>query len=252
MPIIESPLDTDFYKFTMGQLVFHHYPDVPVRYRFRNRTTKVQIAEFVDESDLRRELDHVRHLQFNNSELHYLRGTNEYGERMFKEDYLQFLKELELPEYELKKVDGEYQLEFPGPWSTAIYWEIPALAIINELYYRSLMAHRSRFDRDVVYSIGKIRLAEKIKILRDRPDITFCDFGTRRRFSKEWQDYVIKALAEELSTTQFLGTSNTYLAMKYGLLPMGTAAHEVYMVMSGVMHRDDEDIRASHNKVLQD
>ena len=31
-------------------------------------------------------------LEFNNSELHYLRGTNEYSERMFKEDYLEFLR----------------------------------------------------------------------------------------------------------------------------------------------------------------
>jgi nicotinate phosphoribosyltransferase len=98
---------------------------------------------------------------------------------------------------------------------------------------------------------GTLRLAEKINILRARPDITFSDFGTRRRFSRSWQEYVIRVLAQEIPG-QLLGTSNTAMAMQYGLLPMGTMAHELYMVMAGIMAESDATIRASHNRVLQE
>ena len=251
MPIIESLLDLDFYKFTMGQMVFLKYRDVPVVYSLVNRTREVRLAEFIDASQLRDELDHVRSLRLNNSELHYLRGTNEYGERMFRESYLEFLRGLELPPYQLEEVDGSFRLQFAGTWSTAIYWETVALSIVNELYNRSLMKPLSSFERDLVFARGKMRLAEKIRVLRGRPEISFIDFGTRRRFSREWQHYVDRTLAEELPA-QFLGTSSTESALLHGLVPMGTSAHELTMVMSGIMHDSDDLIRESHNRVLQD
>jgi nicotinate phosphoribosyltransferase len=251
MPILSSLLDIDFYKFTMGQLVFLKYRDVPVVYSLVNRTRNVRLAEFIDESELREELDHARSLRLNNSELHYLRGTNEYGDRMFRETYLEFLRELALPPYDLEEVDGSFCLQFDGKWSTAIYWETVALSIVNELYYRSLMKPLSRFEKDLVFARGKMRLAEKIRVLRGRPEISFVDFGTRRRFSREWQHYVDRTLAEEMPH-QFLGTSSTESAMLHGLVPMGTSAHELTMVMSGIMHDSDDLIRASHNRVMQD
>jgi nicotinate phosphoribosyltransferase len=251
VPIIQSLLDLDFYKFTMGQLVFLKYRDVTVRYALTNRTRRVRLAEIVDESELRAELDHARSLRFNNSELHYLRGTNEYGDRMFCEEYLEFLRGLSLPEYELEEVDGSFRLQFRGSWSTTIYWETIALSVLNELYNKSLLARLSPFETDLVYARGKLRLAEKIRVLRLNPEIRFVDFGTRRRFSREWQHYVDRVLAEEIPQ-QFLGTSSTESAMLHGLVPMGTSAHELYMVMSGIMHGSDDLIRASHNRVLQD
>ena len=251
MPIIESLLDLDFYKFTMGQMVFLKYRDVPVVYSLVNRTREVRLAEFIDASHLRDELDHVRGLRLNNSELHYLRGTNEYGERMFRESYLEFLRGLELPPYQLEEVDGSFRLQFAGTWSTTIYWETVALSIVNELYNRSLMKPLRSFERDLVFARGKMRLAEKIHVLRGRPEISFIDFGTRRRFSREWQHYVDRTLAEELPA-QFLGTSSTESALLHGLVPMGTSAHELTMVMSGIMHDSDDLIRESHNRVLQD
>src|SRR5262249_3755297 len=75
MPIIDSLLDIDFYKFTMGHWVFKRYPTIPVRYAFKNRTAQVRLADYIDETELRRELDHLRTLRVNASELHYLRGT---------------------------------------------------------------------------------------------------------------------------------------------------------------------------------
>lgn len=255
--IIQSLLDTDFYKFTMGQLVFYRYRDIEVVFSLINRS-KVPLARFIRESDLRQELDNAQKLRFNNSELHYLRGTNEYGDRMFGEDFLQFLRGIELPPYDLKRVGDDYQLEFSGPWQKVMYWEIPALAIVNELYYRAQLEKMSRFEQDMVYATGTARLAEKIKALRQYPKITLSDFGTRRRFSGMWQDYIIGTLAEELPN-QLRGTSNVLYAMKHGLLPMGTSAHELPMVVAAVEFAkagddipDSEVLSGAQNQVLRD
>lgn len=252
-PIITSLLDTDFYKFTMGQVVFRKFRDVNVKYAFKNRS-KVNLSHFINETDLRAQLDNVMNLEFNNSELHYLRGTNEYSDRMFTEDYLTFLKTLRLPQYNLVYNNNTFDLEFEGPWSTAIYWETFALSIVNELYSRALFDNGRDFDRDVVKATGVMNLSAKIATLRGNRGLTFTDFGTRRRFSKGWQDYVVKTLrnefADRIAEPQFRGTSNVHLAMKYGLLPMGTSAHEMYMIMAGISDQTDDGIRNSHNKFL--
>ena len=252
-PIIRSLLDTDFYKFTMGLLVFLKYKDVPVRYAFKNRTTSVLLVEYIDEGELREQLDACRQLRFNKSELHYLRGTNEYGQRMFTEEYLEFLASLQLPDYQLEEVHGQYRLEFAGSWTEAIYWETLALSVVNELYFRNRIkqAGLSAFEQEVMYAKARIKLADKIALLRKYPDITITDFGTRRRFSRDWQYYVIEVLKAELGP-QFLGTSNIKAAMDQALLPMGTSAHEMYMVMSSIMNQSDDDIRASHGQTLSD
>ncbi|HLD96266.1 MAG TPA: nicotinate phosphoribosyltransferase [Patescibacteria group bacterium] len=256
-PITSSLLDTDFYKFTMGQLIFRSYPDVEVEFGLINRSG-APLANFIREEELRAELDQVQSLRFNNSELHYLRGTNEYGERMFGEDYLQFLQNLQLPPYRLERVDDSYRLSFTGPWAAATYWETPALYIVTELRCRSLMDTQSRFDQDATHAAGISRSREKIERLREYPKITFSDFGTRRRFSGAWHDYLVGALAEELPA-QFRGTSNVYLAMKHGLLPMGTSAHERNQVVTalafeeaGADANDAETIIASQKKVLDE
>lgn len=251
--IINSLLDTDFYKFTMGQLVFLKHRDVPVKYAFKNRTKGVRLGLVVDEKELRAELDHVMSLRFNNSELRYLRGAiDDHNDRMFHEEYLQFLGDLRLPPYKLSMDSNEFVLEFEGKWSEAIYWETFALSIVNELYYRKQVAELTEFECDVLKARGKMRLAAKIEALRKRPAIKFTDFGTRRRFSREWQDYVVRVMSKEFGPLDFRGTSNVALAMKHGLLPMGTSAHEMFMIMSGICHDSDGSIRASHGQVLQE
>ncbi len=247
--IVRSLLDIDFYKFTMGQFVFLNYPDVRVKYAFRNRTKAVEIAKAVDLNELHAELEAARRLRFTNTDLHYLRGTNEYGERMFQEPYLEFLRGFALPEFNLERNGGDLTLEFEGRWAEAIYWETIALAVVSELYYRRHLAAESRFGRDAIYAEGRIRLAEKIRRLRECPDITFTDFGTRRRFSYAWQRYVVEILAEELPK-QFLGTSNVRMAADFGLLPMGTNAHELAMVLAGIMGDSDEGLRSAQEHVL--
>lgn len=247
--IINSLLDTDFYKFTMGHLVFEEFKNVPVKYAFYLRTKGIKLTEEIDMVELKRQLDHITDLSFGNSEIHYIGGTYEYGKPMFGQDYLEFLKKLRLPSYNLSSENGNIKLEFSGPWSTAIYWETYALSIISELYYRKILEKMSRFQKDVVFAKGQIRIYEKINNLKLYP-VTISDFGTRRRAFRKWQEYIVKVLSKEL-TKQFLGTSNVKLAMDYGLLPMGTSAHEMDMGISGVYHDNDEEIRNSHNKMLQ-
>ena len=252
-PIIESRLDTDFYKFSMGQMIYHKHPDVPVTFALKNRTKSVRLADLIDLGELREQLDHAQRLQVTNSELHYVGGTFEYGDRMFKEDYIKYLRGSKLSDYALDACGGQISLEFSGNWPEASMWETFALSIVNELYVNALMKGYSRFERDLVFAEGQKRLVEKMKLLREHPELTFSDFGTRRRAFKQWQDYLTSVLVEEMSSQQFRGTSNIYLAMKYGLVPMGTNAHELPMVYSGIHFDEDESSPlASQKKVLED
>ena len=250
-PIIRSLLDTDFYKFSMGQYIWKYHLDVPVTFRLANRTSSVRLAEYVDMGRLKEELDHVRSLKFGNSDLHYLRGTNEYGDRMFQEDYLEFLKGLRLPDfnYWYNTPRNQINLEFTGPWSSVTYWEIPALAIVTELYGESLMQDLTRHEREVMYAQGLLRLHEKIKRLRTRPHVKFSEFGTRRRFSRQWHERVVDMLVAEIPD-QILGTSNVKLASDHNVLPMGTCPHEPGMVLAALSDGSPEGIRRSQHQLM--
>lgn len=240
VPIIESALDTDFYEDTMGQVLHRRCPKVPIKMAFTNRTKSVRLADHIDIGELKEQLDHVRdNVRFTNSDLHFLRGTNEYGDRMFGEDYLTHLKNFRFPDYHLEYRAGQIELEFSGDADLAYRWEMPPLAIISQLYNRSLMKNLSRFGQECVYAEGQKRLAEKIALAKKYPGMTFTDFGTRRRFSRQWHEYVVSTLSEELPRTQFRGTSNTYLAMKLGLEPMGTNAHKMPMIYSALYYDQD-------------
>jgi len=243
-PIIQSLLDLDYYKLTMAQVAWKHFRTVPVRYSFKNRTKSVQLAEFISEEDLRRELDHVRTLRFTDEEIVYLRGL-----KIFSEDFLVFLKNLTLPEVAVVKDGGNYKIEVCGLWPEVILWETLILSIVNELYYRSLLKKEGRSEVEA-WGEGQSRLSQKIEILNMYPGIKFSDFGTRRRFSRYWQDNVVGRLVRSVPD-QLLGTSNVAFAKRFGIRPIGTFAHEMDMVLSGIFHDSDEAIRGSHNKVLQ-
>ena len=135
------------------------------------------------------------------------------GKRIFQDDYLDFLRGFQAPEYYLEKVDGTFRLEFSGKWSEAIYWETPALAVVNELYNRVVVA-RGNCDITKIWKEGNSRLQEKISTLKQYPGIVFSDFGTRRRFSRGWHEYVVRELIRKVPK-QFIGTSNVLLAMGY-------------------------------------
>ena len=258
-PIVRSRLEPDFYKFTMGQLIWRKYADVDTTFSLTNRTPKARIGEVVDVGELREHFEHARSLMFTDTELDYLRGTHEYGQRMFDDGYLEFLRALRLPDFHVQRKGADLEVTFSGRWVEVTFWETLALSIVNETYYRTLLRSLAKSAGAAILEEGIRRLRHKISVLRSRPDILFSDFGSRRRFSGAWQEFVDRTLMKELNEGafqgQFLGTSNTYLAMTTGVLPMGTAAHELPMIIAGTLDRgnaDPEWLRQAQRQVVDD
>ena len=198
-PIIRSLLDTDFYKLLMLQMIWGLYRDIRVTFSLYNRTRRVRIAEEVDETELREQLDHTRTLTFTKKEMIWLAGNTFYGRaQIFEPEFLAWLRDFRLPEYELRKDDGQYVLNFAGPWTDTTMWEIPALAIINELRSRAAMKGRGRFELDVLYARAKAKLWTKVERLRKLENMRLSDFGTRRRHGFLWQRWCVEAVKEGL------------------------------------------------------
>ena len=226
--IITSLLDTDLYKFTMMQVVLHQFPGAQVEYRFKCRNSGTQLAAHVQE--IREEIRSLCSLQFQDSELAYLRSL-----RFIKSDFVDFLGLFRLNEKYITVTplaNGDIDIAITGPWLHTILFEIPVLAIVNEVYFRNTQQVPDFVE-------GRKRLDVKIEQLRGEglSELKIADYGTRRRFSRAWHEEVLRVLAARLGTQhspgrssalpgQFAGTSNVLLAMKLGLTPLGTMAHE--------------------------
>ena len=216
--IVRSLLDTDLYKFTMMQVVLHHFPGAQVEYRFKCRTEGANLAPFVEE--IAREVADLCRLRFRDEELAYLRSL-----RFLKSDFVDFLALFQFNEKYIRvahgAAPGELEVTIHGPWLHTILYEIPVLAIVSEVYFR-----RTQPNADL--GEGRRRLQAKIELVRKvEPALDFkiSDFGTRRRFSLAWHEEIIATLKREVPQL-FAGTSNVWLAMKNGVTPLGTMAHE--------------------------
>jgi len=250
-PIVRSLLDTDFYKLLMLQMIRHLHPEVQATFSLINRTRSVRLAEVIDEAELRAQLDHARTLRFSKKELIWLAGNSFYGkQRMFAPDFIAWLAEFQLPEYDLHKVDGQFELHFAGPWTHTMMWEIPALAIVNELRSRAALKGKGRFELDVLYARAKAKMWDKVERLRQLPDLVISDFGTRRRHGFLWQRWCVEALKEGLGT-RFIGSSNVLLAMDNDLEAIGTNAHELPMVLAA-LSETDEQVATAPYRVLEE
>ena len=248
-PIIRSLLDTDFYKLLMLQMIWGLYPDVQATFSLINRTTSVRLAEEIDEHELRAQLDHARTLTFTKKEVIWLAGNSFYGRKqIFEPEFIDWLANFRLPEYELRKQDGQYELHFAGPWMYTSMWEIPALAIINELRSRSAMKDYGFFTLDVLYARAKAKLWAKVERLRKLDGLRLSDFGTRRRHGFLWQRWCVEAVKEGLGPS-FTGTSNVLLAMDNDLEAIGTNAHELPMVAAALAN-DDTELRWAPYRIL--
>jgi nicotinate phosphoribosyltransferase len=251
-PIVRSLLDTDFYKLLMLQMIWGLYPKVDATFSLINRKTSVRLADEIDEDELRAQLDHARTLRFSKKEMIWLAGNSFYGSKqIFSPEFLRWLQDFRLPEYRLEKRDGQYELEFPGRWVETTMWEIPALAIINELRSRSALRDYGPFELDVTYARAKAKMWDKVERLKQLPDLRISDFGTRRRHSFLWQRWCVEALKEGLGATNFMGTSNVLLAMDNDLEALGTNAHELPMVLAAIAP-NEEAMRWAQYQVLQD
>lgn len=225
MAIINSLLDSDLYKITMLQSVIHKFPNVWMKYKFKCRNNGITWTEEM-EKRINEELDHYCSLMFALDEIEWLSKL-----RFIKRDFIEFLK-IYRPQREHIKVvrdDTGLNIIVEGPWFLTIYFEVPVLAIVNEVYFEeTAIGSRTSYGLQDLFKEADSRLAEKIEIAK-KEKFLFSDFGTRRRFAAYWQDQVIERLAKELPRNVFGGTSNMYLAKKYNLTPIGTMAHEFIM-----------------------
>jgi nicotinate phosphoribosyltransferase len=216
--IIQSLLDTDLYKFTMMQVVLHHFPAAQVEYRFKCRNAGIDLVPYIDE--IRAELDALCQLRFDEAELDYLRGL-----RFIKSDFVDFLGLFQLNAKYVSITpspagNGEIDIAIRGPWLHTILFEVPLLAIVNEVYFRRTQRHPD-------WNEGRRRLTGKLGLLKlpQHAGCVIADYGTRRRFSHAWQEEVVMSMRAELGS-QLAGTSNVYFARKHNLIPLGTMAHE--------------------------
>lgn len=240
----------DYYKATMGQLEFEAHPDAEVTFELRNRSND-KLHEYVGPLHLSARLANLRQ-GWQPEELAYLASLQaQDGTAQFSEQYLDFLADNPLPPVDVSLDEtGDIAVSVTGKWPLVTFWETVVMSELNELYFANKLACEDS-SLDDLYAEGDRRLGAKIAKLRDRPDIKFSDFGTRRRFSYAWHKHVVERLASELPDN-FVGTSNIYLSHQLGLRPIGTFAHELPMVYAALADQQGNSPLDGHNQSLQD
>ena len=224
--MVHSLLDTDFYKLTMMQVVLHHYASAWVRYAFKWRNweemhLEASLPDFKSKIDA--QIDRLCELRFKEDELNYLAAFY-----FFKPDFIEYLRLFQLNRTYIHTgvADGQLKIDIEGPWLNTILYEIPVLAIISEVY-----SGLHGVDDDTWLKEGRRRLVEKVNFLNKAivggQPFKFAEFGTRRRAAYAWQEEVLKYLKAQCGNS-LVGTSNTHFAMKLGIRPIGTMAHEFF------------------------
>ncbi|MBP9772585.1 MAG: hypothetical protein KBD26_02005 [Candidatus Pacebacteria bacterium] len=234
--IVESVLDDDFYKFSMGQFIWDHpeLKETEVEWHFNNRTKSIQLGNIISEKDFFDQIEGIKNFGIDSSGFRFLRGLEIYGDKMFSDDYLNFLKGIKFPEISFGRTDeGQLDIKWKDTWNTSMHAEMPILRIVSGLYVRAQLKNKSKFEREAFYAEGIKRLALKVARLKEHKNVVFSDFANRRTPSPILHEYMVVRAAEELGK-QFKGTSKTSLAMKHGLDPIGTWAHELAMIITAL------------------
>lgn len=241
----------DFYKPTMSQVEFLNHPDEKVVFTFKNRG-KEKLPQYVDVETLQTRLNAYQK-GFSEEEIEYL-GTRlgKEDKPLFDPEYLEYLRDRKLPPVEVT-IDPETEdiaITTEGDWPMVTFWETVVMSEVNELYFETKIREEG-LDIMEVYEEGDRRLTEKIEILKSRPDIKFADFGTRRRFSYRWHNHVVERLVNECPEN-LLGVSCVELANEHNVDPIGTFAHEMFMVYAALADAEGKNPLEGHNRVLRD
>ena len=229
--IINSLLENDLYKFSMGQAIYHQFSDYKTTWTYKCRNKDVVFTPEMCE-EIRHQVKLYCGLRFTEDELDYLSQI-----RWIKGSYIDFLRLWE-PRFEDFTIelmeDGQLNVVTTGTWLNTSMYEVPALAIINEVYFRT------KYDYDELLKEFRKNTDEKVKkVAEGEYELnSYSEFGLRRRLSGEAQDYVVGKLREaQNENSRYLGTSNVFLAKKYGLTPVGTMAHEWIMCVGQGDHK---------------
>ena len=212
--IITSILDTDSYKISMMQAVFHQYPKVNVKYVFKCRNKDIKLGGSMI-PDIKEQVEAMANVSLTKQEKEFLSDLP-----FIKSDYLDYLEKYRFDPSQVRftNINGEMGIEIVGLWVDTILWEVPLLAIINQIYFKKTSEFNS------IKGMGEQILRDKINIIRQYPTFNFIDFGTRRRYSKDWQKQVVETLHK--NCPQLIGTSNVKLAMDLDIKAVGSVAHE--------------------------
>ncbi len=231
--IITSLLSEDAYKFSMGQAIYHQFSEYKTTWTFKCRNKDVHFTkEMVEE--IKRQVKLFCSLRFTEDELSYLDRI-----RWIKGSYVDFLR-LWHARFEDFTIDDNAEcglnIEASGTWLNTSMYEIPILAIVNEVYFRFA------YDEDDLQRQFERKLTEKMQALVDgKYNLgNFSEFGLRRRLSLKAQDLAVRMLKENNASfkdSNFVGTSNVELAKKYGVTPVGTMAHEWIMCSGQGNHK---------------
>ncbi|MEE1028951.1 MAG: nicotinate phosphoribosyltransferase [Agathobacter sp.] len=232
-PIISSLLETDMYKFSMGQCIYNKFTSYKTTWTFKCRNKDVYFTEEMVE-EIKHQIQEYCKLRFTEDELDYLENI-----KWIKGSYVDFLR-IWQPRYEDFEITTDAEcglsIEAKGSWLNTSMYEIPTLAIVNEVYFRM------NYNYDELLESYKERLDEKVSklITGEFAMGNFSEFGLRRRLSAEAQELAVKKLcgsSKEFKGSNCVGTSNVYLAKKYGVTPVGTMAHEWIMCVGQGNHK---------------
>lgn len=241
---IFSLLDTDLYKLTMQCAVHKHFPDVQVSYQFTNRTPHMRLTHgaFIW---LQSQINKLENLAVTPEEVEWLKKTCPY----LSEPYLEYLTGFRLHPTDQVNLSfkpatsgdvtdatpGDIELSIDGLWLETILYEIPLLALTSESYFKFV-------DRDWNHDGQILKAKHKGERLLEA-GCSFSEFGSRRRRDYKTHDMVLQGLIQAQKeaetngkgwTGKFTGTSNVHFAMRYGLNPIGTVAHEWFMGIAAI------------------
>lgn len=222
---IKSLLDTDFYKLSMQMAVLQHYPIENVTYKFTNRNTSMKFNGAAYNAIIDN-ITALATLRLTEDEFNYLKQY-----KFLKINYLEYLRNYEFnpDQVEVKFLDGDLDITIRGLWHETILWEVPLMAIISEAYFEHVDTDWKKIGwQEEQEGIARDK-AFRLSVMNDK----FTDFGTRRRRSFEVQDIVVKAF-KDANVANFYGTSNVFLAYKYGIKAIGTFAHEFVQGISAL------------------
>lgn len=239
--MINSILHNDLYKFSMSNYYIQNFPEASGTFSFHDRNNTEYTSEFV--ALLKKEFDKLSSLFLQKAEFDWAVKNIPY----IPQFYWEWLRSFR---YEPNKInmwlDDEKHLhiEVTDKMYKVTFYEIPVLSLVSEVYHK-YMNHGFQLRGEIEDAVIP-RLDEKIKIASDH-NLYFADFGMRRAYNDLTEDVVVKYLKENCPT--FVGTSTVSLAMKHGVKPIGTMAHECFMFQAAIHSPKDANFMVMENWV---